>query len=233
MAIPNLPHRLAGSSLIKPLYEEWKAKVLAEGLDEAEIKLEFFKVMKPRWIQQQKQNDKFEAETEKLRKKNDAWHTSTEHLRSPKQHRFAIPLSLAASTLSPLEVLIYGSKDGHPPYNKLMRDPQPLVLRTPLLRPEFMFDEGFLVDGSVFIKFITLLYAETMAAVPNQAAAGLYDLLTSNNHDGKSAFKRIVLRASGDPVPSNPSRPLMAELPHESGDARNTPRRGGAQGTSS
>jgi hypothetical protein len=134
MAIPNLPHRLAGSSLIKPLYEEWKAKVLAEGQDEAEINLEFFKVMKPRWIQQQKHNDKFEAETEKLRKKNDAWHTSTEHLRSSKQHRFAIPLSLAASTLSPLEVLIYGSKDGHPPYNKLRLlphvPPEPPAART-------------------------------------------------------------------------------------------------------
>jgi len=218
MAVPQLPHRIRSSPIIGPQYEAWKAKVQADGMDEAAIKHEFYTVMKPRWIEQQRQNDKFEAETEKLRKKTEANHDSTEHLRSAKQHRFAVPITLQGGTLTPLEVLIYGSESGHPPYNRLMRDPQSIVIRTPLVRPDWLGTNGFLVDSPQFIKFITLLYAETMATVPNHQAAGLYELLTSNNHDGKSAFKRIVLRTC-EPVPFNPVRPLMAELPHAHGDA--------------
>jgi len=218
MAVPLLPHRVRSSPIIGPQYEAWKAQVLADGLDDKAIKHEFYTIMKPRWIEQQRQNEKFEADTEKLRKKTDANRESTEHLRTASQHRFAIPIALQGGTLTPLEVHVYRSESGHPPYNRLMRDPQSIVIRTPLVRPDWLGTNGFLVDSLQFIKFITLLYAETMATVPNQQAAGLYELLTSNNHDGKSAFKRIVLR-TGKPVPFNPVHPLMAELPHAHGDA--------------
>jgi len=218
MAVPLLPHRVRSSPIIGPHYEAWKTKVLTEGLSEDAIKHEFYIVMKPRWIKQQRQNDKFEADTEKLRKKTDANRESTEHLRTASQHRFAIPIALQGGTLTPLEVLVYGSESGHPPFNKLMRDPQSIVVRTPLVRTDWLGHHGFLVDSPSFVKFITLLYAETMAAVPNQQAAALYELLTSNNNDGRSAFKRIVLR-TGEPVPNNPAPTRMAELPHALGDA--------------
>jgi len=218
MAVPLLPHRVRSSPIIGPQYEAWKAKVLTEGLSEDAIKHEFYTVMKPRWIEQQRQNDRFEADTEKLRKKTDANRESTEHLRTASQHRFAIPIALQGGTLTPLEVYIYGSESGHPPFNKLRRDQQTFIVRTPLVRTEWLFTNGFLVDSPAYVKFITLLYAETTAAVPNQQAAELYELLTSNNNDGRSAFKRIVLR-TGEPVPNNPAPTTMADLPHAHGDA--------------
>jgi hypothetical protein len=138
MAVPLLPHRVRSSPIIGPQYEAWKTKVLTEGLSEEAIKHEFYIVMKPRWIEQQRQNDKFEADTEKLRKKTDAHRESTEHLRTARQHRFAIPIALQGGTLTPLEVLVYVSESGHPPFNKLMRDPQSIVVRTPLVRTDWL-----------------------------------------------------------------------------------------------
>jgi len=200
MAIPQLPPSLAESAGIAQDYERWKARVLAAGMTEEAITKEFLKLMKPRWKQKLRNDRHFEAETEKLRKKNKAFHESTEHLRTASKHRLAIPISLQNSTLTPLEVTLYGSESEHPPYNKVMRLPAALTLKTPLIRPEWMSIYGFLIDSPDFVKFMTLLYAETMSSIPNPQAAELYYLLDSNNNDGKSAFKRILLRTTGDPV---------------------------------
>jgi hypothetical protein len=219
MAIPQLPPSLAESAGIAQDYERWKARVQAAGMTKEAITKEYLKVWKPRWKLKLRQDRQFEAESEKLRKKYKAFHESTEHLRTASKHRLAIPISLQNSTLTPLEVVLYGSDSGHPPYSKLMRQPVAVTLKTPLIRPEWMSIHGFLVDGPDFVKFMTLLYAETMSSIPNYQAAELYNLLDSNNNDGKSAFKRVLLRATGEPVPFQPSKPRMADLPHMSGNA--------------